>query len=688
VYALQSLPKAIECGEEVGKELVDINADQEDRLSQIVITLCRTHTSAQRSLGSRTDDNTYYETAHDVHAWRTDRRIITVLGKALSHAKTVPFVDDTTRCLLSYVRKYAAGFPYELQNVIVSFMNFPLTLLNTSKQSSKLIHVLVGLLGSQHVTLQHAAARELDRMHPAVDDQIIAEVASKKDVSAGIKGGAISTDPLTAKVAVWFLMKVFETSEANARNDAEMSANLSAHVGMLVPCGQGTIAVPGQVMIQKVMKGALEGKYAAFRCPNSDACENGRQVHWRSSDDRSNDSSNVSVPMCSNGYDDGSPGCVGCVIGFGRSAFDPFTCKKCSRPLVEYLAYVGIPVLLVGVGFVSARNFDPRPGGINKILLSFGLSASITFNALRTSRAYKLISSETKLLLRIPIEIAEASSGLHSSSYDCFFEKQQAPLNYWWCLSNAVPLSCFVLTMLVIAFRNVGCSGFTTAFLEDLVQPSLILTNIFLPNMVAAQVRYFPCFHLQIGDTSPFYMSYDSSSTCQSFTSRYVQLLAAGFLYVVGPIYWLALLRYCSGSPERQPLVRFLTELYKPEVRWWEIIVLLRRVAIASITSALPLTYCASTQLTGALLICAFSLTLHLLILPYKVRFLNQLEGASLSVSVVTTTLTLYATSNQWSLDAFIVKGVMAIVIVVLTCFLFCLFGLLLQSKIKRFVPE
>jgi len=92
----------------------------------------------------------------------------------------------------------------------------------------------------------------------------------------------------------------------------------------------------------------------------------------------------------------------------------------------------------------------------------------------------------------------------------------------------------------------------------------------------------------------------------------------------------------------------FLTASYHPTHRAWEANRLTKNMAMATIVTASPVTYCSGQLLTIAICIMFFYTVYHVRTHPYKLNVLNYIETASLMVLTTSMALSDLIVSPPW----------------------------------------
>jgi len=200
-------------------------------------------------------------------------------------------------------------------------------------------------------------------------------------------------------------------------------------------------------------------------------------------------------------------------------------------------------------------------------------------------------------------------------------------------------------------------------------------------------MRFVPCFHAQL-DPQRFHMAYSLGTHCQHhgwppWWAALVAMAGCVLAIVIGPIFWLVLIRRSRGwCPElRQELLGHLVCHYKVGTEWWEVTVLMRKMALTCVAAMSPISFAPSANLTMALAINGTSMLAQAVYRPCTEDWLNTVESMSLCVSLVALLLAAYITSQQWSLTPEVAHNVLVLALSLLTVWLLLLLGLLIYSS-------
>ena len=109
--------------------------------------------------------------------------------------------------------------------------------------------------------------------------------------------------------------------------------------------------------------------------------------------------------------------------------------------------------------------------------------------------------------------------------------------------------------------------------LRDVMKISIVATNCFLPDIVAALIRFLPCMHFQYPESSTRYLQFDVTQDCFDVPLTRSGALVSAFLAstLLGPVYWIIIIRKSKDwmDHERKRTLGFLVSGYKEEVPWF-----------------------------------------------------------------------------------------------------------------------
>lgn len=200
-------------------------------------------------------------------------------------------------------------------------------------------------------------------------------------------------------------------------------------------------------------------------------------------------------------------------------------------------------------------------------------------------------------------------------------------------------------------------------FTVIIMQPMAVFVKCFLPMILMVVCRAWPCFHTQVvRDGEGYNLMYNVDAPCPGFLSQTGLLCLCGAILccVLGPGLWLHItLRPESwGDDAKKAVWGVLMRPYRDGCQYWEVVMLVRRMALASLAALCPISYSCQTQLKGVLMINVLALGAHGRKMPYEKEItqnmprgltMNRIELYSLITSCTSTLLVAYATEGGWT---------------------------------------
>lgn len=154
-------------------------------------------------------------------------------------------------------------------------------------------------------------------------------------------------------------------------------------------------------------------------------------------------------------------------------------------------------------------------------------------------------------------------SQMAGPSFDCLLSVTDASISQWLLLSFAPPLVLWFLSMIYMMWRSLEIGQ----LMNDTLKVSIMVTNCFLPDMVGALVRFAPCIHFQTGAASSKFLMFHVETQCDKVLwTRVGSILAASILGIVlGPAYWVTVIKKSVQWKHRKEVLGFLTSGYKED---------------------------------------------------------------------------------------------------------------------------
>jgi len=103
--------------------------------------------------------------------------------------------------------------------------------------------------------------------------------------------------------------------------------------------------------------------------------------------------------------------------------------------------------------------------------------------------------------------------------------------------------------------------------MKDNLKASIVITNCFLPDMVAGLVRFFPCVHFHAAADSAKILQFQVETPCSDVFWMRVGAVLAAFLLgsLLGPVYWVNVIKKSEEWKDREMVLGFLISGYREE---------------------------------------------------------------------------------------------------------------------------
>ncbi|CAK9072269.1 Ankyrin repeat and protein kinase domain-containing protein 1 (Protein kinase PKK2) (Sugen kinase 288) (SgK288) (X-kinase) [Durusdinium trenchii] len=453
----------------------------------------------------------------------------------------------------------------------------------------------------------------------------------------------------------------------------EKCKNLSMDVDQLFDCANNTaIKVPQGFMLAGEKFCPHGNLSCAVLCPNAWACPNHSVAFI-------NDAIETKENQCKEGYDEKSEGCSRCAASYGRQREDPFQCKKCRKPWLQWLAYVAKPTGIYAVSLWTAQKVEKgRLGSLLKIWLAFGVVVASILPSITSSHRVEAVHAHFAEFAKDSVETggetASMATLISGPSYDCLLGGESASMTAWLGLSCAPMLVLWVLTVLWVLVQSMQLQETEMQMqrlMEGALKTSIVIINCFLPDVVAALMRFFPCMHFQYPERSHRYLQFDVTTKCHDVIPQRIGAILSAFSLgaLLGPVYWLMVVQKSKQWPNRKLTLGFLISGYKEKVCWWEATVLVRKCAVAVVIATFSATYSPMLYLSNLLMVVGTALACHAFVQPYNDKFLNKLEFGTLMASFVAVfcTCLLKLESLDWAADRAVTIPALVVLFVAVT---------------------
>eukprot|EP00913_Durusdinium_trenchii_P020217 g18994.t3 len=392
-----------------------------------------------------------------------------------------------------------------------------------------------------------------------------------------------------------------------------------------------------------------------------------------------NDAIETKENQCKEGYDEKSEGCSRCAASYGRQREDPFQCKKCRKPWLQWLAYVAKPTGIYAVSLWTAQKVEKgRLGSLLKIWLAFGVVVASILPSITSSHRVEAVHAHFAEFAKDSVETggetASMATLISGPSYDCLLGGESASMTAWLGLSCAPMLVLWVLTVLWVLVQSMQLQETEMQMqrlMEGALKTSIVIINCFLPDVVAALMRFFPCMHFQYPERSHRYLQFDVTTKCHDVIPQRIGAILSAFSLgaLLGPVYWLMVVQKSKEWPNRKLTLGFLISGYKEKVCWWEATVLVRKCAVAVVIATFSATYSPMLYLSNLLMVVGTALACHAFVQPYNDKFLNKLEFGTLMASFVAVfcTCLLKLESLDWAADRAVTIPALVVLFVAVT---------------------
>lgn len=373
----------------------------------------------------------------------------------------------------------------------------------------------------------------------------------------------------------------------------------------------------------KLKKGFMTQKAnitRSFRCPNRMACVGGSV------------STDGWGAMCADGYE--GQGCTKCATDFGPADNTVFVCVRCpsqswqqnfqmSRFVLQDLLLFGLSVMGVSS---STRKVDSKI--LTNHFMSFVAAAGPVLQAVQETPTFSHIMQSLEYLERVSSAVDE-DSGSTGISARCILNYLSLP-THWWARIMLNLLTPFLSVLALTLLR-----GWRIAV--------VVGVNCFLPKVCLCFARYLVCYRMEPEHEGGQLFCEWALYTNFSLLSL---LLVVASIALAGPALWWMLL----GDEEHkdEPFYLYLTASYKEEWKSWEATRLIRKVFLAIICAALPISLHPAMQIMCISLVLLTALVLEMQFRPYKDNRWNLEEKILLTVSLAMVSVTSCFLANEY----------------------------------------
>jgi len=364
----------------------------------------------------------------------------------------------------------------------------------------------------------------------------------------------------------------------------------------------------------------------SFRCPNHMACIGGTVTTdgWGE--------------MCAAGYQ--GRGCFDCANSYAVSDLNSFVCLKCSssqwQQVFQMARFVLQDLLLFGLSTMGVSSGTSKDSKIlTNHFMSFVAAAAPVLEVVRETPTFKRLVAGNTVDEYIEgfsstMEVGESSSPGISAM--CILSYLNLPQEFW----------SRILLILFTPF----CSIAILALARGWRLAAVVGVNCFLPKVCICFARYLACFRMEPesegGEPFCLFNMYASFS--------FIPLVAVvSSIALAGPGIWWWLLK--DEANKDTAFYLYLTGSYKDGLKSWEVTRLVRKVALAIVSAALPISLHPATQIFCISFILLAALALETQMHPYKDHHWNLEEKTLLNLSLALAIFTscYMAHENHWS---------------------------------------
>ena len=407
-----------------------------------------------------------------------------------------------------------------------------------------------------------------------------------------------------------------------------LDENVSAKGCVLTPRGTAKVG-PRFLKLKMGYMTEKENITKSFHCPNHMACIGGTV------------STDGWGEMCAAGYQ--GRGCLDCANSYAVSDLNSFVCLKCSssqwQQVFQMARFVLQDLLLFSLSTMGVSSGTSKDSKIlTNHFMSFVAGAAPVLEVVRETPTFKRLVAGNTVDEYIEgfsstMEVGESYSPGISAM--CILSYLNLPQEFW----------SRILLILFTPF----CSIATLALARGWRLAAVVGVNCFLPKVCICFARYLACFRMEPESEGGEEFCHFNMYTSFSF----VPLVAViSSIALAGPGIWWWLLK--DEANKDTAFYLYLTGSYKEELKSWEVTRLVRKVALAIVSAALPISLHPATQIFCISFILLTALALETQMHPYKDHHWNREEKTLLNLSLALAIVTMgyMARERHWSSDS------------------------------------
>lgn len=332
--------------------------------------------------------------------------------------------------------------------------------------------------------------------------------------------------------------------------------------------------------------------------------------------------------MCKVGYSPDSKGCASCAMPeYGRSALDPFVCNRCSAKEFSWtgpIVFLLKPIMLLVYGMITShaarKQGEARLAGtLLKMSLSYGTITMLVVDAVSASTSFQKESKQWTqagyaILQSYNIVSTTSKAPMYVTSLDCLAGHALTTTEN---LGFVLSVPGLGIVLIILWCLGVKLFGFEDSFFDNFLRYVVVWQNQFYPLIVAALAAFLPCISLHDGVwLEAFMLDTECENGFPSITSFVWSVVGVALLFLTGPVLWYWLLTH--KELDYKGSWAFLTDSYDDDHAYWESFVLARKMALAFLSSKIPVSYAPARFVMWTLAVVVVAGYLQVKVHPYR----------------------------------------------------------------------
>lgn len=362
--------------------------------------------------------------------------------------------------------------------------------------------------------------------------------------------------------------------------------------------------------------------------------------------------------------------CSGCIEGYSMTG--RHECSECIQSPKTFTMRVLLGLLIVAFA-VGSVLLSLRTATRTRSLMSVYFKILMNYFQITSVTTYFKLNWPSLFVQLISANLSVSDTADKTFSASCIFSDLNSKENFYL---NVIVLSVvpFALIVLILGvWGGVHIFRAVTYWREKLLGSMTVLIFLIHPFLTKTMFSIFACGQVE----NDFWLTSDYSIKCwdsehYSYVMKYAMpSLVVWVLFL--PMFCVVYLykkRSKLDEVSTKFVLGFLYHGYKPEVFYWEFVVLYRKISI--IVVAVFMNAMETNQAVTAVLLLFFFYVLQIRVKPYITFKLNLTEELSIAVSTATISCGLYFLTNETGT----VAGILLFTIVTLTNASFFLFWL------------